>query len=166
MSYSAAALEALARSENSTRHLMGVAFHHSTFTEFGGVIRIVNYDYDISNIDGDTYTGMAMETMIPETGAEPSNDVRLRIDGVAGSMNFFLNRAAQYDEPVLVDLKSLLYNVVNESVIEVIGRFYYEMKAAQFDLTSVMPQIGAISPTNQPFPGIKYNALSHPALYN
>ena len=163
MTYSAAALEAIARSENSTRHLMGVEFLHSTFD--GGAIRIVNYDFDIP-IDGNSYAGMAMDTMIPEIGAEPDNDVRLHIDGVAGSMNFFLNRAAQYDEPVLVNLKSLLYNVVTESTIEVIGRFAYELKAAQFDMTSVMPQIGNISPTNQPFPNIKYNALSHPALYN
>ena len=164
MSYSAAALEAIARSENSTRHLMGVEFLHSTF-DGGGAIRIVNYDYDIS-IDGNSYTGMAMDTMIPEIGAEPDNDVRLRIDGVAGSINFFLNRAAQYDEPVLVNIKSLLYNVVAESTIDIIGRFSYEMKAAQFDMLSVMPQIGNISPTNQPFPSLKYNALSHPALYN
>lgn len=156
------ALEALARSDTTTRHLMGVEMLNNAFP--GGAIRVVNYDYDVS-LNGDNYTGMAMDTQIPEVGSEPDNEVRLRIDGVGGTMQFYLNQANDQGQPVFVNLTSFLYNVKTESVVDIMGVFDYELKATQYDMSSIMPQLGKVSPSNQTFPRFKYSASTHPALY-
>ena len=162
MSLTQAALEALARCDTSTRHLMALEMSNAVFP--GGYIRIVNYDFDIS-VGGQQYTGMAMDTMVPEIGNEPDNDVRLHIDGVAGTYQFYLNQANDQGTPVGVKLTSFLFNTMTESVIEILGEFDYELKATQFDSLAAMPQIGNTAPTNQQFPNVKYSATSHQALY-
>ena len=156
------ALEALARSSTTTRHLIAIEMRNTAFP--GGVLRTVNYDFDIT-VDSKSYVGMAMDTQIPEVGTEPDNEVRLRMDGVGGTMQFYLNQANDQGEPVYATLTSFLYNVATETVIDVMGAWEYELKAVQYDMSSVMPQLGNVSPSNQSFPRLKYSATSHPALY-
>lgn len=159
---STVALEALARSDTTTRHLIAQEMRNPAFP--AGAIRTVNYDYDIS-INGDPYVGIAMDTQIPEVGTDPDNEIRLRMDGIGSTMQFYMNQANDQGEPVFVTLISLLFNIETETIVDIMGTWEYELKAVQYDMSSVMPQLGNVSPTNQSFPGIKYSATSHPALY-
>jgi len=159
---STVALEALARSDTTTRHLIAQEMRNDAFP--GGALRVVNYDYDIT-ISGNPYTGMAMDTQMPELGTEPDNEIRLRMDGVGGTMQFYLNQANDQGKPVYVTMFSLLFNVETETIVDIMGTWEYELKAVQYDMSSVMPQLGNVSPSNQPFPRLKYSASSHPALY-
>ena len=159
---STVALEALARSDTTTRHLMALELSNAAFQN--GAIRVVNFDFDIT-LHGNPYTGMAMDTQVPEVGTEPDNEVRLRMDGVGGTMQFYLNQANDQGTPVYALITSFLFNVETETIVDIMGTWEYELKATQYDMSSVMPQLGNVSPSNQAFPNLKYSATSHPALY-
>ena len=154
--------EAYARSSSSTRQLSAVTLTHNTFP--GGAIYIVNHDSDVT-VDGNLYTGMAMEVNEPESGTEPDDKVAIRIDGVAGTMQFWISSAIRTATNIPVQLKLFAFNMVDETVIDTVGTYDFLLLNAQYDAQTVVLEIGHISPTNQSFPGIFYTPDNSPELY-
>lgn len=154
--------EAYARSSTSTRHLLAAELQHSTFP--GGVIRIVNYHQDLT-VDGDLYVGHAMDVKEPATGTEPSEKAKLVIDGVSGDMHFFLNAAVVTDTAVYADIIPFAINTDNAGVIGTVGRYSFKVLKANFDMNNVALELGHLSPTNMPFPSLRYDPVTYPYLF-
>lgn len=154
--------EAYARSSSSTRQLAAVTLTHYTFP--GGAIYVVNHDSDLT-VDGDLYTGLAMDVTEPESGTEPDDKISIKLDGVAGTLQFFINNAIRTATNIPVTLKLFAFNMQTETVIDVAGSYNYLLLRAQYDAQSVVLELGHISPTNQAFPGVKYSPANSPELY-
>lgn len=154
--------EAYARSSSSTRQLAAVTLTHAQFP--GGAIYVVNHDSDLQ-VEGDIYTGLAMDVNEPESGTEPDDKVAIRMDGVAGDFQFWINAAIRTATNVPVTLKLFAFNMANETVIGVAGSYEFLLLRATYDAQAVVLELGHISPTNQPFPGIKYSPANSPDLY-
>lgn len=159
---SAALLQAYARSESSTRHLIGVEMLHAFFP--GGRLAFVNYDDGIS-LDSVFHTGMAMEVKEPESGGQPANVVEIRIDGTPGTFQQYINGAVQTGDPVHVNFRPFAYNMTTRSIIDIVGTFPFLVTQADYDMTTCILQLGHVSPTNQKFPNVRYTAESHPGMY-
>ena len=160
--------QAYARSDSYTRHLVAVEFQHAAFDQSAGYIRVVNFDSDITlpQPDGDTtYVGHAMEVREPAVGSDPDEKVRLQIDGTPGTFQFWISKAIATADPVRVDLRPFAFNMKTQSVIDIVGVYKFLVTSAEYDMSATVLSLGHVSPTNVPFPGIKYSPESHPALY-
>lgn len=162
MTLSTAVKEAYVRADTFTRHLMAVDLKHSTFPD--GHIRIINYSQDIT-IGADTYAPHAMQSTEPEVGHEPDNKVKLQIDGVSGTFQFWLAGAIKSNEAVYADMRPVVYNLKTDTVIDVAGVYPFMLLEAQYSMTACTLTLGHISPTNLPFPGKRYSPESHPMMY-
>lgn len=162
MTMSIAIQEAYVRADTFTRHLIAVDLQHTVFPD--GHIRMVNHDQDVT-VDGDTYSPFAMQSQEPELGHEPDNKVKIRIDGVPGSFQFWITAAVQSSTSVRADLRPVVYNIRDEIVIDFIQPYQFLVTEAEYNLTSCVLTLGHVSPTNLPFPGKRYTPKSHPMLY-
>lgn len=162
MSMSQAVKEAYVRADTFTRHMITVDLIHSVFPD--GHIRIVGHDQDVF-VDGETYAPHAMESMEPEVGHEPDNSVKVRIDGVPGTIQFWISAAIKNTTPVYADMRPVVYDMKNEQVIDVSGVYQFLVTEAEYSMTAVVLKLGHISPTNLPFPGKRYNPKQYPMLY-
>jgi hypothetical protein len=154
--------EAYARSTSSTRHLVALELVHNSFP--GGAIYVVNYDSDIV-VSGDIYVGLAMDITEPESGSEPGDKVSVRLDGVTSGIQFWINSAIQTATNIPVNMRPFAYNIKTNTVIGVMGTYPFLLLRAQYNDQAVVLDLGHVSPTNQPFPGIKYSPQNSPELY-
>jgi hypothetical protein len=154
--------EAYARSKSSTRHLLAIELQHSTFPS--GVLRWVNYDTDLT-VDGDIYVGHAIEMREPAVGAEPDEKMKVVIDGVPGSVQFWINNAIQSSTNIYADVRPFAFNMDTESVIDIVGVYSFVVSKVSYDMTQVQLTMGHLSPTNMAFPNRKYDPLTYPALF-
>ena len=159
---SAALREAYARADTYTRHLVALELTNATFP--GGAIRYVNFDRDLF-IDNEIYTAMAMELREPEVGTDPANKVKVRIDAVAGEMQYYINAGVQSGTLIKATLRPFAFNMKTQSVIDIVGRFPYKVTQAQYDMKAAVLTLGHVSPTNQPFPNKRYTADKYPYLF-
>jgi hypothetical protein len=151
--------EAYARSATSTRHL--VALH---LTLPGSDLYLVNYDDDI-DVEGQIYIGVAMDITEPESGAEPDDKVSVRIDGTPGTIQYLINAAIGSGGNIPCSMKPFAFNLSTETVIGVLGTYEFLLLKATYNDQAVQIELGHISPTNQAFPGIKYDPLNSPELF-
>jgi hypothetical protein len=151
--------EAYARSATSTRHL--VALH---LTLPGSDLYLVNYDDDI-DVDGQRYVGVAMDISEPESGAEPDDKVSVRIDGTPGTIQYLINAAIGSGGNIPCSMKPFAFNLSTETVIGVLGTYEFLLLKATYNDQAVQIELGHISPTNQPFPGVKYDPINSPELF-
>jgi hypothetical protein len=162
MSMSIAIREAYVRADTFTRHLMAVDLQHEVFPD--GHIRIVNHDQDVT-VDGATYAPFAMQTQEPELGHEPDNKVKIRVDGVPGTFQFWIASAVKSTTSVRADLRPVVYNIKDSVVIDFIQPYQFMVTEAEYNMTACVLTLGHIAPTNMPFPGKRYSPASHPMLY-
>jgi hypothetical protein len=153
--------EAYARSATSTRHLVGL---HLTLP--GSDLYLVNYDNDIEGLgDGQRYVGVAMDISEPESGTDPDDKVSVRIDGTSGEIQYLINSAIGLGGNIPCSMKPFAFNLSTETVIGVIGTYEFLLLKATYNDQAVQIELGHISPTNQAFPGIKYDPLNSPELF-
>jgi len=154
--------EAYARSDSNTRQLVAIEMLHAEFP--GGAIRLVNYDSDIT-VDSETYVGVAMDVAEPESGTDPGDKVALRIDGVDTDMQYWINRAISTATNISVSMRPFAFNLSNDTVIGIVGTYNYLLLKAQYNDQVCVVDLGNISPTNQPFPSVRYTAYNSPELF-
>lgn len=157
---STALKEAYARADTHTLHLVGLELANAAT----GTLRYVNYDSDIT-ISGIPHTAMGMEISEPEIGTEPSNKVQIRIDGAATSMQYYINGAVDAGINISATVRPLAYNVQTSTVIDVVGAFEFKVLQAKYDMSACLLVLGHTSPTNQTFPGKRYDPLTYPNLF-
>lgn len=155
--------EAYARSKTSTRHLLAIELQHSTFPN-SGVLRWVNYDTDLT-VDGALYVGHAMQMREPATGSEPDEKMKIEIDGVPGSVQFWMNNAIQSSTNIYADVRPFALNMDTETVIDIVGVYSFIVSKVSYDMTKVQMTLGHLSPTNMPFPNRRYDPVTYPALF-
>jgi hypothetical protein len=164
---STALKEAYARSKTSTRHLAAIEIILPATLE-QPPLRFVNYDNDIEipASSGIFYTGLAMDISEPESGAEPDDKVSVKLDGVPGTIQFFINSAIRTGSNIPVNMTPFAFNLQTETVIgDVIGTYNFLLLKAQYNDQAVVLELGHVSPTNQPFPGVKYSPANSAELY-
>lgn len=154
--------EAYARSRTSTRQLVALEMLHYTFPGEG--ILLVNYDSDIT-LDNKLYSGIGMEAAEPESGTEPDDKVTIRLDGVTGEMQYWINSAIVTSSNITVFMRPFAFNTQTESIIGTVGAYEFLLLKAQYNEQTVVLELGHVSPTNQPFPGVKYTPENSPELF-
>ena len=156
------AQESFARSRTSTGLLCALEMLHSTFPGQG--IYLCNYDSDIF-LDGNLYTGIGMEASEPDSGTEPDDKISVRLDGVTGEMQYWINSAIITGTNIKVNMRSFAYNKALNQVIGDANLYKFLCLKAQYNDQAVILQLGRVSPTNQSFPSVRYTPANSPELY-
>lgn len=155
--------EAYSRSDSSTRHLVALELLHPLFP--GGALRNVGWDSDVS-VGGNLYIGLGMEIQQPDYSTEPATSVKVRVDGVPGTYQFYINNALSNSSQVVsAQITALAYNTTTQSVIDYQAPFAFKLMKAEYNMESVILTLGWPAPTNMPFPAMKYDAANFPYLF-
>lgn len=171
MSWDAAEREALARANTSTVHLWALELRHSVFP---APIRMVQHDVDIdltleanAPVDASTtqpFIATAYRFKEPDQTSQPDPTVQIEIDGVSGNLQPFIRSAILTFEPIECTLRSCLYDVKAQVVVEMLRVFHLQMRRERTTMTTIAATFGYTNPANQPFPSKVYSAETNPGL--
>lgn len=172
MSMSQAIKEAYARAGSTTVHKMALELRHP---QWPAPARMIDHASNIMLTlepgapanpgQSVVFTGVGMDILEPELGAEPTAEMTITIDGVAGSMHALLEAAAVTLDPIDATLRAVALDTANDAVIGTMTPYHLQLKSSAINLTTVQLTLGRIAPVNMTFPRRRYAPDTYPQLY-
>jgi hypothetical protein len=171
MSLTPAQKQAYARAHTSTIELNALELRHTTFPT---PLRIVSHKQDISITheasapanpsESVLYTALGFSFKGSAVNNEPDSTVSIRVDGVSGAVQSYLNVANLSYVPIEASMRPFSYDTVAQSVGEVMGVYHLQVRHIRMNKTSVSLTLGYTNSANRTFPYVFYTADNSPGL--
>lgn len=172
MTMSQAIKEAYARAGSTTVHKIALELRH---TSWPVPARMIDHATDVTLTlepgapvgagQSVVFVGTGMEANEPELGAEPTAEMTITIDGVAGGMQALLEATSDSPSPIQVTIRAVALDTDNDAVVGVLTPYHLQVKSAAIDMTTVRLTMGRVAPVNMKFPRVKYSPETYPQLY-